>query len=324
MTTSSSARQGLYYLLQGLAITRRSPRLFVQIVAVFSVPALLAAMLTLIIPSGQLWSVPIFFLLDSTTALVGPVVFMMAVGAGYRAQAPTLAQVVRRALPWLPRYLWTNVHTSAIFWVPVGGLLVLRNWVAAYTSSFDGLYTFAMLLFGLVLVCLAIYLHSRTLLAPFLAVHSNLPASQASWESWQLSGAHLNLVVSTLLVSAAPLALPLVGVILVLASDMRDLTTVGTMLPHLLGVSLQMVRLTLIPAAYVLYKDVWEVETVRERQGSYAWEPWFVRALLQLTAWLPPLGPMGRNSGSAASSLPSGYIAASAGVGTVRGSEQVS
>ena len=158
----NAIKTSLKYLKSGAALTLRAPVLFAQIVVMFSLPALGAALLAGTIASGGNWGV-LLVTLDSLTTVVGPVVFMMAVGAGHRREATSFGQVVLQALPWLPRYIWTNVHTSVIFWLPVGSVVLLRGWLESglgQTGVLDGVVTwgFVFLVGGL-----AAYFHSRTL-----------------------------------------------------------------------------------------------------------------------------------------------------------------
>lgn len=255
-----SLRQSVRYLLLGLALTRHGP--FVQIAVAYSVPALLAAGLVAMTEPGEGWRSPVLFVLQSITTVVAPVVFMMAVSAAYGGERVTVWQVTRRALPWLPRYLWTNAHTSLIFWVPVAAMLALRSLGDPQDATLAAWWA--------VLAGAAIFLHSRTVLAPFLAVHGNLPGTMAAWESWRLSRQHLGTVVGTLLVSSLPAALPLSCAAAALVTGIVPWPGDPEMLPQFTGVALQLVRLTLVPACYLLYRDVWCGDAARamEMPGS--------------------------------------------------------
>lgn len=238
--------QSFRYLILGLGLTRRGP--FAQIALVYSVPALLAAGLVAITGPGDSWRSPVLFALQSITTVFAPVVFMMAVSAAYTGEQTSVAQLTRRALPWLPRYLWTNVHTSMVFWVPVGALLLVRNLLDLQEP--------ALSIWWAVLGVAALLLHSRTVLAPFFAVHGDLPGTRAAWESWRVSRRHLGVVVTTLVVSSLPASL-----LICLAAGLFVTGPVPwpgdpEMLPQLTGIALQLVRLTLVPAFYMLYQDI--------------------------------------------------------------------
>ena len=57
--------------------------------------------------------------------VVAPVVLMHAVDAGRGGERIGVLEATRRGVPWVPRYVWTNVHTTVLFWVPVGTLVLL-------------------------------------------------------------------------------------------------------------------------------------------------------------------------------------------------------
>lgn len=238
--------QSLRYLVLGLELTRRGP--FAQIAVIYSIPALLAAGLVAVTGPGETWRSPVLFVLQSITTVFAPVVFMMAVSAAYAGEQLSVAQLSRRALPWVPRYLWTNVHTSLVFWVPVGTLLLAR--------SLMDLQEPALSVWWAVLGLAALFLHSRTVLAPFFAVHSDLPGTTAAWESWRASRRHLGVVVTTLVVSSLPASLPIGLGASMLVSGAVPWPGDPEMLPQFTGVALQVVRLTLVPAFYMLYQDI--------------------------------------------------------------------
>lgn len=141
---------------------------------------------------------------------------------------------------------------------------------------------------GLVVAAGAVYFHTRTLLAPFLAVHSNVPASRAVWVSWNLSHRHFRAAAATFVVGAAPLAVPLLLLAYAMAGSGGALLGGAETLPHATGIGLQLVRLSVIPAVYLLYHDLCDGEPDVHRAL-----PAPIAALERCTAWLPPLGPMG-------------------------------
>lgn len=295
----AETRQGAYYFKQGMELTLRAPWFFASIVFLFSVPALLAAFVSWR-AEPQILSAAYVIFLNTITTVVGAMVFMIAVGANYRDEQVTFPQIVRRALPWLPRYIWTNVHTSIIFWVPVSSLIVLHSWLSnqgwlgTIPSWFD-VWGFTILV-GVV----AGYMHSRTLLAPFLAVHSDLPASRAAWESWRLSGYTQKKVLMTFFVGSLPFAIPVLVLFRGMLLGEGYKIVPANVEPHLMAVGLQFVRLTLIPSAYVLYHEIWDAEETRWQMRGAPPAPALVAMLLKLTAWLPVLGPFGQRDPSKA------------------------
>jgi hypothetical protein len=292
---------GIAYLKRGLVLSRREPGLYLSITLVYALPALLSAWLVSHDGRAAMWQQAAAVGLSWITIVLGTVVIMIAVGCHAHRQSTGLGQATVYALSWLPRYLWTNVHTSVVFWGAIGLLLLLRGWQqqmlpVAGAAAELGLNS----LWGLVLGATALYLHARTLLAPFLAVHADLPATLAALEAWRLSGRALVPCLSTLIVAGVPLLLMLllgVGVLLAPPAELRP--AVGSALPELLSAAIQIVRPVLIPATYWLYTDLWEAERARRRWQGAPPEPATVRAVLELTRRLPKLGrwPVGEVRG---------------------------
>src|SRR4029077_7034711 len=96
---------------------------------------LISAGLVLYGPKDTPWYQPLVSLLPLITMVVAPVVLMHAVGARRGGERIGVLEATRRGVPWVPRYVWTNVHTTILFWVPVGALVLLwersplGNWV---------------------------------------------------------------------------------------------------------------------------------------------------------------------------------------------------
>jgi hypothetical protein len=289
--TDQSWLVGRYYLERGLALTRQSPRLYVAITCVYTVPALVSAWLVSREASGAIWQKGAAFGLSWITIVLGTVVIMVAVGSHRRGRLD-LGSVSLYALSWLPRYLWTNAHTSVVFWGPIGVLLVLRD-RQQQMLSVDGELEAGLNGFWWVLLgACALYLHARTLLAPFLAIHGDLPATLAAVEAWRLSGRALVPCLSTLVVASLPLLVPLlivyVGVLHSPADELRSVAAVA--LPELIAAGIQLIRPVLVPAIYCLFTDLWQAESAQRAVQAAPPEPSAVRALMALTRPLPSLG----------------------------------
>ncbi len=283
---------GLAYLKRGLVLSRWAPRLYLSITLVYMLPALLSAWLVSRDGRAATWEQAAAVGLPWITIVLGTVVVMIAVGCHAHRRSVGLGEATVYALSWLPRYLWTNVHTSIVFWGPIGVLLVLRGW-QQQTLPVAGTAELGLNgLWWLLLGATALYLHARTLLAPFLAVHADLPATLAALEAWRLSGRALVACLSTLIVASLPLVLPMLilsmGVLLAPAAELRR--SLGSVLPELVTAAIQVVRPLLIPATYSLYTDLWEAERARRRWQGAPPEPAPVRAVLKLTRLLPKLG----------------------------------
>ena len=209
MYASTAPADGVTYVRRGLALIRPAPWLFVAITLVFSFPALLAAWLVFSIDSPEPWQSVAIFSLPWMTLVLGTVVVMMAVSAHAHGQSVTLGQATWRALPHVPRYVWTNAHTSLVFWIPLSLVLALREWQSEVMPLEAVGSVMVEVGWWLVIAPLALYIHTRTLLAPFLAIHGDQPATLAALEAWRLSGRALRACLSTLIVGSLPLAVPL-------------------------------------------------------------------------------------------------------------------
>src|SRR4051794_39805045 len=112
-------------LRRGIEITAQQPDLYLKLIALYSVPPILAAVLVVYAPRDTPWYQPMVSLLPVITMVVAPVVLMHAVDAGRLGERISVLEATRRGVPWVPRYVWTNVHTTVLFWVPVGSLVLL-------------------------------------------------------------------------------------------------------------------------------------------------------------------------------------------------------
>lgn len=292
-------RTGAHYLRFGLAVLKLSPWLYVAVLALFATPAALAAALTISgLPAGfgrsaLLWG------LNAISASVAPPIVMILVAAGSHGRHLGFLGSISTGLRWLPRYLWTNLHTSVIFWVPVSALLWLYRWQERAFPA-DGPADFALtILWITAIAAFALYLHTRTLLAPFLAVHGNLPGTLAALESWRLSGRHFARVFGGFIIPSAPVAVPLALAILAgylaLAGSPERRDAMIAMWPSLVWVFIKFVRPLLIAAVYGLYRDLWREESDRRLAEGSPSLPAFVLPLLSLSAFLPRI--LGRVTG---------------------------
>lgn len=245
-------RAGRAYVARGFALTRRQRKLHLELVVFYSVPALVAAWLVLYAPADQYWHVPLTFTLPWLTVAVAPIVVMLAAHAASQGESVGVVEVSRRGLRWFPRYFWTNVHTTAVFWVPVGGLTLVREH-APIPSLAPPLAWVALI--GVV----AVHQHVRTLLAPYLAVHSDLSGTRAALMSWRLGGLYFWPLLGAFVAGVAPVGAPLaVAYLLALAlAPPRILADLATVSPQVIWVAFQAIRPILIPALYTLYVDIW-------------------------------------------------------------------
>ena len=244
-------RAGWGNVRRGFAITRRQPDLYLELSLVYALPPLLAAWLVVFGPRDSAWYQPLVFGLPWITVVVAPVVLMHAVAATRDGERLSLLEATRRGVPSVPIYVWTNVHTTALFWIPVGALLLLRE------HSPLGALLPAPGWFALI-GAVAVHQHVRTVLAPYLAVHGEFSGTHAALTSWRLGGTHFWRLLGTFAIGSAPVALPLGLVFVLLARFGPDALSRALLAASLqLGwVGIQSIRPVLVPALHSAYEDI--------------------------------------------------------------------
>jgi hypothetical protein len=284
-------REGAAYVRRGQAIARLDRAAYLRTVAVYALPSLLAGYLAAAEERRTLLHDAAALGLPWLTIVLGATVLMAVVGYHGRGRRIGLGRATLAGLRWVPRYVWTNCHTTVIFWAPVGLLLTLRGWQESHRPAAGAVWA----AWWVVIVAVALYLHCRTLLAPFLAVHADLPGTEAVVEAWRLSGRHFGLCLGTFVFGTLPVALPLlVGTgAVALAIKPATLGLLERGAPDLAWAGVHAIRPLLVPAVYCLYKDLWHAELARRgREGAPA-TPAAVGWLLALTRPLPRLGRWG-------------------------------
>ena len=271
---------------------RRAPGLYVLITLVYAPPALVAGIAENVLREPSPWQQAMKLALSWITIVLGAVVVMVAVGYHARGRTVDLGGATRLALRWTPRYVWTNVHTSLIFWVPTGLLVAIRQWQAQALPLAGPSDVAAGCLWWLVIVGVALYLHTRTLLAPFFAVHADLPGTLAFLEAWRLSGHHFSLCFATFVLGTLPVAVPLVLLMVLVARSLSAAAqdAMITAAPDLAWAGIQTIRPVLIPAVYWLYRDLWKAEEEHRQREGQPRVPGPLRLVLALTQPLPKPG----------------------------------
>ena len=282
-------RQGGRYAVRGLKTLRLTPLVFVAIMVLFSLPAAGVIWITASdLPEGlgRTAGTTVLNLLSGTVA---PVMFMKAVAAADEGRRPGLWLHLMDGTRWLPRYIWTNLHTTVIFWVPVGiltlGLISFQR--QAFAETLPGILV--SILWVVAIGVTGIYVHSRTLLAPFIAVHGNVPGSLAALESWRVSGRVFGPVLATFVIAAGPIAVPLavvfMGFYLTLTGPALDVFTAT--LAAQVWIAVNLIRPPLVAATYALYTEVWTVELERRASEGHPATPGLVRWLIDVSWWPP-------------------------------------
>ena len=236
----------------GLEITAQQPDLYVKLVLLYSLPPLLAAWLVVKGPREAAWVQLLVAILPLITMVVAPVVLMHAVDAGRGGERIGVLEATRRGVPWVPRYIWTNVHTTFMFWVPVGALVLL--WERSPLGALLPTVVWIVVI-GLV----ALHQHVRTVLAPYLAVHGSLGGTRAALTSWELGGRHFWLLLGTFLLGSVPVAVPLgIGFLAIERFGPDALSAALLTASWQLGwVGVQSTRGLLIPALHTAYEGLY-------------------------------------------------------------------
>jgi hypothetical protein len=238
-------------LQQGLEITRQQPDLYLKLVLLYSLPPLVAAYLVVFGPHDAAWSETLVSVLPVITMVVAPVVLMHAVGAGRGGERISVLEATRRGVPWVPRYVWTNVHTTVLFWVPVGTLVLLweRSPLGALLPT-----VFWVVVIGTV----ALHQHVRTVLAPYLAVHGELGGTRAALTSWELGGRYFWELLGTFVLGSGPVAVPLMlGFVVIERFGPNPLSAALLAASwQLVWVGVQSTRGLLIPTLHTAYEGV--------------------------------------------------------------------
>jgi len=281
------------YFAAGLSLVSRRRGTYILLTVLYVAPALLAALLSVLIQEPNVWQQAVLFLLRSITVVLGTLAVMVMVSFHAQGLDISIGHASRLGACWIFRYLWTNAHTSLIFWVPTTVLIWLHARQGEIIPLAGGFQPLADGIWWVAIGCVALAIHTRTMLAPFFAVHGDLPGTLATIESWRTSGRSFWVCLSTLVLASAPIALPLAsvggGLLLALPSSLRVLFLIA--LPDLTWAAVQLIRPLLIPAVYELYKDLWGLDPASEaKDASFSSAPRFARPLLALTRPLPHLG----------------------------------
>jgi hypothetical protein len=285
-------RGGIDYMVKGQAITALDPTAYMVAVVIYIIPSLITAYIVATQAQPSFVEHLLVLSLPWLTLVIGSVVIMVLVGTHARGHTISVWRATLEGLRWVPRYVWTNAHTTVMFWAPMGVLHLAETWQETQAPLTGGAAVLADGAWWLVIALVAVTIHVRTLLAPFLAVHGGLPASLAVLEAWRLSGRYFWLSLATFAAGVLPIALPMAAAAELFSFALTDTARAGLWHAEadLIWVGIHAVRPLMVPAVYLLYKDAWHAELARREMEGEVPQPMLVRALLALTRPLPALG----------------------------------
>ncbi len=274
-------RESVEYVRRGQAVAGLDRGIYLRAVLLYALPSLVAGYLAATVDRPGLFERALMLGLPWLTIVLGAAVLMVVVGNHGRGRRIGLGEATGQGLSWVPRYVWTNCHSTVVFWGPIGALLLIQE---AFLADRGGMLSAA---WWVVIAAAALYLHCRTVLAPFLAVHADLPATLAVVEAWRLSGRHFGVCFWTFVLGTLPVAVPLglvLGVVYFFA-DPSAWSRVERGAADLAWVCVHAVRPLLVPALYCLYKELWHGQTLPSTSL-----PGWASLLMGLTRRMPKLG----------------------------------
>lgn len=223
-------------------------------VAIFSLPTLL---LTFAGVSG-----PVMSLAFVWTMIVASV-FVMDVTEQVGRRHTIDYRISLRRFPWsVSRYLMTNVYSTIIFWVPVGGIYYLRSLLPPDHPATTAL--------ALLAVLTALWIHCHTLLGPYLSLYGGLSPWQALITSCRIANDNFAETIFTFVLASAigliptllALALGWLGPVSISLNGLDARTT------YLSWVSIEIVRPFLVPALHRFFRESWDPKGDRSAVGS--------------------------------------------------------
>ena len=249
--------KGSFHLRYGWRKINDQPRPFLEFIFAFAFLSAFAAFIDYVATPYTIRSrLPVYMLNVPVIVFASPCL-MLAVQSAFDKSGKRAIPVLGSSLPWVGRYLYTNAHSSVVFWVPIGLLYLMYRFQSInipLSSDYDYLQR---IVWGSIFVLAAIYLHTRTALAPYLAIHNNIQATLAITVSFRLSrGGDFWRVLGVLLFASIP-PIVVMGALLGLAQflGILHLDRMSARSLHFIGLVLQGIRLLLIPSLYSLHQE---------------------------------------------------------------------
>ncbi len=165
MLTRSWWRQAAMYVGAGIRICRKDIPGLVTLVGLFMLPPLAAVVVGS--QPGDLahW---IAEALPWITIVMGNMSAVLAIEAIDAGKPVIPSEILPAAVRWLPRYLWANGITTALFWVPV----TLAEWGLGKLTDSWGWPAFTVIL---ILGIPMLFLHVRLVFATYAAIVDDQP-----------------------------------------------------------------------------------------------------------------------------------------------------
>jgi hypothetical protein len=230
---------------------------FLEFIFAFAFLSAFAALIDYVSTSYTMGFRLFIYMLNIPVIVFASPCLMLAVQSAFDKSGKQAIPILRASVPWIGRYLYTNAHSSFVFWVPIGFLYIMYRFQSINMPVSNEYDYLQRIVWGVIFVLAATYLHTRTALAPYLAIHNNIQATLAITVSFRLSrGGDFWCVFGVLLFASIP-PIFVMGTVFGL-SHFFGMLHLDSMLGgsiHFIGLGLQGIRILLIPSLYSLHQE---------------------------------------------------------------------
>ena len=239
-------RQAASYVAAGLRICRKDIPGLVALVGLFMLPPLAAVVVGSQPGPIAYWIAEALPWITITLGNISAVLAIEAIDAGH----PVIpSEILPAAVRWLPRYLWANGITTAIFW----GLFTPAQWALGKLTDSWGWPSFSViLLLGIPML----FLHVRLVFATYAAIVDDQPGARSVRISFGIAHHRWRMVVAAF-VGSVLVEAPVIGPIYLLIQGMSLVP--GSFNPAMVGgftwMLIMLMRPIFIATLHEIYED---------------------------------------------------------------------